>query len=112
MKLILRVWPFHIADDCLPAVVHMNMFDADKLLSAIAQPSKYLDLGGISPHQTSRRRLEGGNSLFRCESDVELGKYRHGGRVRAGHLDGERTFNFVFGGCGFDHRERSIYGEF
>ena len=30
----------------------------------------------------------------------------------AGHLDGERSFNFVFWGCGFDHRERSIHGEF
>ena len=30
----------------------------------------------------------------------------------AGHLDGERCLNFVSWRCGFDHRERSIHGEF
>jgi hypothetical protein len=47
-------WASRIADDSLPTIVHMDMLDANKLLTAIAEPSKYLDLGGISPHQTGR----------------------------------------------------------
>jgi hypothetical protein len=43
-----------IPDDGLPAFVHMNMLDADKLLTAVTQTSKNLNLGRISPHQTSR----------------------------------------------------------
>jgi hypothetical protein len=46
------------------------MLDADKLLPAVTQSSKYLDLAGISPHQTSRRRSEGRNSLLRCEGHI------------------------------------------
>jgi hypothetical protein len=33
-----------ITDDRLPAIVHMDMLDANKLLAAATQPSKYLDL--------------------------------------------------------------------
>jgi hypothetical protein len=33
---------------------------------------------------------------------------RHGGGVRAGHLDGEGSFNFVFWRCGFDYSESGI----
>jgi hypothetical protein len=41
---------FHIADDGLPTLVHMNMLDADNLLTAITQASKDLNLHCISPH--------------------------------------------------------------
>ena len=41
--------------------------------------------------------------------NVQLGKDRHGGRVRTGHLDSERSLNFVSRRRGFDHRERSIH---
>ena len=44
-----------IPDDGLPAVVHMNMLDADELLTTAAQASKNLNLGRIGPHQASRR---------------------------------------------------------
>ena len=30
----MRIRPFHIADDGLPAIVHMDALDADKLLAA------------------------------------------------------------------------------
>jgi hypothetical protein len=49
-QLTLHIRLFHIADDCLPAVVHMHMLDAVKLLPAVTQPSKNLYLGRISPH--------------------------------------------------------------
>jgi hypothetical protein len=48
----------------------MDVLDADKLLAAGSQATKNLNLGRISPHQTSRRRSEGRNSLLRCEGDV------------------------------------------
>jgi hypothetical protein len=48
--LTLRIRPFHIADDGLPAVIHMNMFDADYLLPAMTQASKNLYLRRISPN--------------------------------------------------------------
>ena len=41
---------FHIADDGLPIIVHMDVLDADKLLPAITQASKNLNLGRKSPH--------------------------------------------------------------
>jgi hypothetical protein len=60
---------FHIADDGLPAIMDMHMLDAHKLLSAMTQASKDLYLGA-SPHQTSRRRTKGRNSLRRRERDI------------------------------------------
>ena len=35
---------FHITDDGLPAVLHMDMLDANELLTTSSQASKYLDL--------------------------------------------------------------------
>jgi hypothetical protein len=67
---ILHILFFHIANDGLPTIVHMDVLDADKLLAAGSQATKNLNLGRISPHQTSRRRSEGRNSLLRCEGDV------------------------------------------
>jgi hypothetical protein len=46
----LRIPFFDIADDGLPTVIHMDVLDADKLLSTIAKPSEYLDLSRVSPH--------------------------------------------------------------
>ena len=61
---------FHIPDDSLSAIVHMDMLDAGKLLPAITQASKNLNLGRIGPHKTSRSRSEGRNSLLGRECDV------------------------------------------
>ena len=47
---ILRILLLHIADDGLPTIVHMNVLDADKLLAAVTQASKNLNLRRISPH--------------------------------------------------------------
>jgi hypothetical protein len=49
-RLTLRIRPFHIADDGPPAVIYMNMFDADDLLPAMTHASKYLNLHRISLH--------------------------------------------------------------
>ena len=48
----------------------MDVLDADNLLTAVTQPSKDLNLGCLSPHQTSRCRSEGRNSPLCCEGDV------------------------------------------
>ena len=86
--------------------------DADSLLTAVTQTSKNLNLRCISPHQTGSRRSERRNPLLRKgEGNIQLHKDRQGGCVRAGHLNRERTLNFVLRRCGFDHRERSIHGE-
>jgi hypothetical protein len=110
--LTLRIRLFHIADDGLPAVIHMNMLDADNLMSAVTQASENLHLRRIRLHQTSRSRPVRRYSPLRCECDVQLGENRHGRRVRAGHLDGERSLNFVLRRCSFDHRERGIHRQF
>jgi hypothetical protein len=55
-RLTLRIRLFHIADDGLPAVIHMNMLNADNLMSAMTQASKNLYLRRVRPHQTSRSR--------------------------------------------------------
>jgi hypothetical protein len=48
----------HIADDGLPTIIYMDVLDADKLLPAVTQASKNLNLGCISPHQPGRSRFE------------------------------------------------------
>jgi hypothetical protein len=35
-----RIWLFHVANDGLPAIVHMDMLDADDLLAAVTQAPK------------------------------------------------------------------------
>jgi hypothetical protein len=55
-RLTLRIRFFHVADEGLPAVIHMNMFNADNLMSAMTQASKNLRLRRVRPHQTSRSR--------------------------------------------------------
>jgi hypothetical protein len=44
-RLSLRIQLFHIADDGLPAIIDMDMLNADKLLPAMTQASKNLNLG-------------------------------------------------------------------
>ena len=50
--LILRIRLFHIADDGLPTVVHMNMLNSNKLLPAVTQASKDFHLHRKCLHQT------------------------------------------------------------
>lgn len=103
---------FQIADDGLTAIAHTNMLDAHELLTAATQASKDLNLGCISPHQASRGRSEGGNSTFIRKGDIQPRENGHCGCMGASHLDGKCSLNFVLG-CGrFDHRERSVHGEF
>jgi hypothetical protein len=64
---------FHIADDRPATVIYVHMLDADKLLSAITQASKNLNLGRISPDQTSRSRSEGD-----CDIREDLPKPKKG----------------------------------
>jgi hypothetical protein len=106
----LRILLFQIADDGLPTIVHMDVLDADKLLPTVTQASKDLNLGGISFHQTSRCRSERRNAALTCKGDVQLGENRHGGCVRTGHLDGERSLDFVLRRCGFDQQPDDDFG--
>ena len=48
--IMLLIRPFHVTDDGLTAVVHMDVLDSDKLLTAVTQASKELNLRGVSPH--------------------------------------------------------------
>jgi hypothetical protein len=108
----LRIGFFHIADDGLPTIVDMDMFDADKLMTAITQPSKNLNLRRIRSEQTSRSRPKRRNPPLCSKSAIQLGENCHGGRVRAGHLNGKRSFNFVLWRCGLDHSESGINVDF
>jgi hypothetical protein len=45
----LHILLFHIADDGLPTIVYMDVLDTDKLLAAVTQSSKNLNLHCISP---------------------------------------------------------------
>jgi len=55
---------FHISDYGLPTVIYMDVLDPDKLLAAVTQASKNLNLYRIRLEQTSRCRRERHNSLF------------------------------------------------
>jgi hypothetical protein len=44
----------HISDYGLPAVIDVDVLDADILVSAVAEAAKGLDLHRIGPHQSSR----------------------------------------------------------
>ena len=48
---------FFIPDDGLTTIVHMDVFDPDKLMTAITQPSKNLNLHRIRFEQTSLTSL-------------------------------------------------------
>src|SRR6516164_1943502 len=71
----------HVPDNGLPTLIHMDMLDPDKLLPAVAQASKHLDLGRISPHQTRRRRSDRRNSPLRSKAATQLSEDGHGGCV-------------------------------
>jgi hypothetical protein len=89
-----RIRLLHIADDGLPTIVHMDVLDADKLLPAVAQAAKDLNLGCVSPHQTSRRRSRTPQlaALFlRRRPAWREPPWRLCG---TGHLDGERSPQF------------------
>jgi len=49
-SLTFRIRLSHIADNGLPTVIHMNMLDADNLMSAVTQASKNLYLRRIRRH--------------------------------------------------------------
>ena len=110
--LTLRIRRFHVADDGPPTVIYMNVLDTKVLMPAMTQAAKNLDLGRIGSQQTSRRRPERRNSPLRCESDFHLGQNRHGAYVRAGHLDSERSLNFILRRGGFNHGESGIQFDF
>jgi hypothetical protein len=99
---------FHIANDGLPSIVHMNVLDTHKLMTAITQPSKNLNLRRIRSEQTSRRRPKRRNPPLCSKSAIQLGENGHGGCVCAGHLNGKRCLNFVLWRCGLDHSEGGV----
>ena len=66
----LRILLLHIADNGLPTVIHMDMFDADKLLPAVAQALKDFNLGCISPHQTRQPGDRGAVAAGADRSDL------------------------------------------
>jgi hypothetical protein len=82
-------------DNGLPTIVHMDMFDADNLLSAMTQPSKNLNLRRIRSEQTSGNRPKRRNPPLCSKTAIQLGENGHCGCVCAGHLHGERCLNFV-----------------
>jgi hypothetical protein len=69
---LLRIRHFHIADDGLPTVIDVDVVDVDKLLTAVTQPSKNLNLHHIRSEQTTRSRCVRRNSSLRFEATVEL----------------------------------------
>jgi hypothetical protein len=48
---------FYIANDCLSAAIHVDVFDADILVPPMAQASENLYLHRIRFHQTSRSKF-------------------------------------------------------
>ena len=79
MKTTLLLLSFHVSNNGLPAVVHMHMFDADKLVPAMTQAPKNFHLHRIRFHQTSGGRPEQCNSPLRSKSTIQLGEDRHSG---------------------------------
>jgi hypothetical protein len=73
----LRIGFFHIADDSLPTIVHVDVLDAHKLLPAVTQAAKDLNLGGISSHQPGRSRSERRNPPLCSKTAIQLGENGH-----------------------------------
>jgi hypothetical protein len=65
-----RIRLFHIANDGPPTIMDMHMLDANKLLPAVTQASKNLNLHRICFEQTSRSRSERCNSPLCCEGHI------------------------------------------
>jgi hypothetical protein len=77
----------HISDDGLPAIVDVDVLDPNVLLAAMPKPSKNLDLCRIGSQQPCRGRSKGCDPSFGPMSPSEPGQDRHGGCMRACHLD-------------------------
>jgi hypothetical protein len=54
LRRVARASRLHISDYRLPAIIDVNVLDADILVSAVTEAAKGLDLCGIGPHQPSR----------------------------------------------------------
>jgi hypothetical protein len=57
LRRVARAGRLHISDYRLPAIIDVDVLDADILVSAVAEAAKGLDLHGIGPHQSSRDRF-------------------------------------------------------
>ena len=58
LRRVARASRLHISDYRLPAIIDVDVLDADILVSAVTEAAKGLDLCGIGPHQPSRGRCE------------------------------------------------------
>jgi hypothetical protein len=58
LRRVARASRLHISDYRLPAIIDVDVLDADILVSAVTEAAKGLDLYGISPHQSSRGRCK------------------------------------------------------
>jgi hypothetical protein len=92
----------HISDYRLPAIIDVNVLDADILVSAVAEAAKGLDLRGIGPHQPSRGCCECHDSALSATATPEPRQDRHSSGMRAGHLNGESPFDFILRCRGLD----------
>jgi hypothetical protein len=58
LRRVARASRLHISDYRLPAIIDVDVLDADILVSAVTEAAKGLDLRGIGPHQPSRSCCE------------------------------------------------------
>jgi hypothetical protein len=86
---VARARRLHISDYRLPAIIDVDVLDADILVSAVTEAAKGLDLHGIGPHQPSRGRCERRYSVDRFDlrhrrsSSVAIGKASYSMRLRS-----------------------------
>ena len=97
-----RIARFHIADDRLSPVVDVDMLDPDVLVTAMPEPAEGFDLRRIGSQQSGRRGRKCRHTRFAAATTSEPGQYGNRRRVRASHLDRERSFNFVLRLGSFD----------
>jgi hypothetical protein len=104
----LEIAGFTFPDDCLPAFTYVDMLDPNELLAPMPKPSKDLDLCRIGSQQPSRSRSKGCHPSLVPISTFQSGQDRHGGCMRAGHLDRQSCLHLIPRSSGLDHGERGL----
>jgi hypothetical protein len=87
--------PLHVSDYGLPAIIDVDVLDADILVSAVAKAAKGLHLRRIGPQQSSGGGCKRHHVTLSASAAPKSRQDRHSRHVRTGHLNCKSPFDFI-----------------
>jgi hypothetical protein len=88
--------------------MNIDMLYPHVLPRAMTQAPQDLYLHRISLQKPRRSRSERRGPPFAAASSSEAGEHNHCSRVRARHLNRQRSFDLIFWAGGLNHGERGV----